>query len=274
LAVLELPVRFSRLLEKASLAGAFFMSAFWLSTAQALCPAPPSLPVVSVQRVVDGDTLRLGDGRSVRMIGLNTPETGKKGQSAQPFAEAAKRRLQTLVDASNGQVKLRVGEEPADHYGRTLANVYGRDNANLEAQLLSEGLGYLVAVSPNVALVNCQKAAEQSARQARLGLWRSSPVVPVERVNSGGFAVVSGRVTDVQRNGGGVWIEFGKSLVLRIAPKLVSQFDVASLQRFKGQQIEARGWVVDRSRRGGLKSGQPRWIMPITHPSMLDTINK
>lgn len=266
-------MRFSRLLEKASLAGAFFMSAFWLSTAQALCPAPPSLPVVSVQRVVDGDTLRLGDGRSVRMIGLNTPETGKKGQAAEPFAEAAKRRLQALVDASDGQVRLRVGEQPVDHYGRTLANVYGHDNANFEAQLLSEGLGYLVAVSPNVALVNCQKAAEQSARQARLGLWRNSPVVPVERVNSGGFAVLSGRVTEVQRNGG-VWIEFGNSVVLRIAPKLVGQFDVPAIQRLKGQQVEARGWVVDRSRRGGLKSGQPRWMMPITHPVMLDTINK
>lgn len=267
-------MRFSRLLKKASLAGAFFMSAIWLSTAQALCPAPPSLPLVQVQRVVDGDTVRLSDGRSVRMIGLNTPETGKRGQSAQPFAEAAKRRMQALVEASDGQVRLRVGEEPTDHYGRTLANVYDRDGANLEAQLLAEGLGYLVAVAPNVALVNCQQAAEKSARQAGLGLWRNSPVQPAEQINAGGFALVSGRVTRVQRNGGGLWIEFGDALVLRIAPKLLGQFDTAALQRLKGQRIEARGWVVDRSRRGGLKSGQPRWMMSITHPAMLDTLNK
>jgi endonuclease YncB( thermonuclease family) len=265
-----MPVRFSRLLKKASLAGAFFMSAIWLPAAQALCRTSSALPVVQVQRVVDGDTLRLSDGRSVRMIGLNTPETSKKGQSAQPFAEEAKRRLQALVNASDGQVSLRVGEDPADHYGRTLANVYGRDGANLEAQLLAEGLGYLVAVSPNVALVSCQQAAEKSARQAGLGLWRNSPVQPVEQIRSGGFALVSGRVTNVQRNGGGVWIEFGDTLVLRIAPKLVGQFDGALLKRLKGQQLEARGWIVDRSRRGGLKAGQPRWMMPITHPSMLN----
>lgn len=266
-------MRFSRLLKEASLAGAFFMSAIWLSAAQALCPAPASLPVAQVQRVVDGDTVRLIDGRSVRMIGLNTPETGKKGQPAQPFAETAKRRLQALVDASDGQVRLRVGEEPTDHYGRTLANVYGRDGANLEAQLLAEGLGYLVAVSPNVALVSCLQAAEKSARQAGLGLWRNSPVQPVEQINAGGFALVSGRVTRVQRNGGGLWIEFGDSLVLRIAPKLLGQFDTSALQRLKGQRIEARGWVVDRSRRGGLRADQPRWMMPITHPAMLNTIN-
>jgi endonuclease YncB( thermonuclease family) len=265
---------YSRLLKKASLAGAFFMSAIWLSSAQALCPAPASLPVSQVQRVVDGDTVRLSDGRSVRMIGLNAPEIGKKGQFAQPFAEAAKRRLQALVDESDGQVSVGVGEQATDHYGRTLANLYGRNGANLEAQLLAEGLGYLVAVSPNVALVDCQQAAEKTARQAGLGLWRNSPVQSPDQIDTGGFAVVSGEVSNVQRNGGGVWIEFQNSLVLRIAPNLVSQFDLASLQRLKGRKVEARGWVVDRSRRGGLKSGQARWMMPITHSAMLNTTSR
>jgi endonuclease YncB( thermonuclease family) len=269
--ILDRSPSYSRLLKKASLAGAFFVSAIWLSAAQALCPAPDSLPVAQVQRVVDGDTLRLSDGRSVRMIGLNAPETGKKGQSAQPFAEAAKRRLQTLVDDSGGQVSLRVGEQATDHYGRTLANVYGRNGANLEAQLLAEGLGYLVAVSPNVALVDCQQAAEKTARQAGLGVWRNSPVQSPDQVRTGGFAVVSGQVTNVQRNGGGIWIEFSDALVLRIAPDLLRQFDSATLLRLKGQRIEARGWVVDRSRRGGLKTDQARWMMPITHPVMLNT---
>lgn len=268
---LGVPVEFSRLLKKASLVGAFFMSAIWLSAANALCPAPSNLPAAQVQRVVDGDTLRLKDGRSVRMIGLNAPETGKKGQSAQPFAEAAKRRLQTLVDDSDGQVGLRIGEQATDRYGRTLANVYDRNGANLEAQLLAEGLGYLVAVSPNVALVDCQQAAERTARQAGLGLWRNSPVQSSDQINSGGFAVVSGRVSSVERNGGGIWIELGDALVLRIAPDLVGQFDSERLQRLKGQHVEARGWIVDRSRRGGLKPGQPRWMMPITHSVMLNT---
>ena len=37
----------------------------------------------------------------VRMIGLNAPETGKQGQSAEPFADAARKRLQTLVAQSS-----------------------------------------------------------------------------------------------------------------------------------------------------------------------------
>lgn len=259
----------SRLLKKASLAGAFFMSAIWLSAANALCPAPHSVPQFEVQRVVDGDTLRLNDGRSVRMIGVNAPETGKKGRSAEPFADAAKRRLQSLVDENGGKVGVIVGEEPQDHYGRTLANLYGRQGINLEAQLLVEGLGYQVAIAPNVALLDCQQAAEQVARQARLGLWKTSPLRPVGQIANGGFALISGQITDVQRNSGGLWIELQGSLVLRVAPALVGQFDVSRLKRLKGQTIEARGWVVDRSRRGGLRAGQARWMLPVTHPTML-----
>ncbi len=258
------------LLKKASLAGAFFVSAIWLSTAQAFCPTPTGLAPVTVQRVVDGDTVRLSDGRSVRMIGLNTPELGKKGRSDEPFAVAARKRLEALVAVSDGRLGLLAGKEGKDHYGRTLAHLYGSDGSNLEAQMLAEGLGFLAAVAPNVELVACQQAAERSARQAGLGVWRQSPVVNSGQISTSGFAVLSGRVSNVQRNRGGVWIELQDSVVLRVAPNLLGQFDVAALERLKGKQIEARGWVVDRSRRGGLKPGQARWLLPLTDPAMLN----
>jgi endonuclease YncB( thermonuclease family) len=259
-------------MKKASLVGAFFVSAIWLSGAQAFCPAPAGLTSVTVQRVIDGDTLRLGDGRSVRMIGLNTPELGKQGRSDEPFAVAARQRLQALVEASGGRVGLRPGKQAQDHYGRTLAHIYSASGANLEAQMLADGLGFQVAVAPNVDLVACQQAAERSARQAGRGLWRQSPVVKTGQIQRSGFAVVSGRVSKVQRNRGGLWIELQGSLVLRVAPNLVGQFDNARLQALKGKQIEARGWIVDRSRRGGLQSGQSRWLLPLTDPAMLQTL--
>ncbi|WP_131108227.1 thermonuclease family protein [Pseudomonas sp. Sample_10] len=257
------------LMKKASLAGAFFLSAIWLSAAQAFCPAPAGLASVAVQRVVDGDTLRLSDGRNVRMIGLNTPELGKKGRSDEPFAVAARKRLEDLVAASDGRVGLRPGKESKDRYGRTLAHVYGADGANLEAQMLAEGLGFLVAVAPNTDLIDCQQAAERGARHSGLGVWRRSPVLQADQISVSGFALLSGRVSRVQRNRGGIWIELQDSVVLRVAPNLLTRFDVASLESLKGKQIEARGWVLDRSRRGGLKEGQARWVLPLTDPAML-----
>ena len=260
----------SRLMKKASLAGAFFVSAIWLGQAQAFCSAPAGLAQATVQRVVDGDTLRLSDGRHVRMIGLNSPELGRQGRSDEPFAVAARRRLEALVAASDGRVALQPGKEGKDRYGRTLAHVYGADGQNLEAQLLAEGLGFYVAVAPNVDLVACQRAAERQAREAGLGLWKRSPVLKPQQIQAPGFAVLSGRVSDVRRNRGGIWIELQDSVVLRVAPNLLGQFDTASLERLKGRQVEARGWVVDRSRRGGREPGQARWMLPLTDPAMLN----
>jgi len=258
-------------MKKASLVGAFFVSAIWLSGAQAFCPTPSGLFSVVVQRVVDGDTVRLSDGRSVRLIGLNTPELGKQGRSDEPFAVAARKRLEALVADSGGRVGLRLGAQEKDHYGRTLAHLYSVSGASLEAQILADGLGFQVAVAPNVDLVDCQQAAERSARQAGLGLWKRSPVLKAEQIERSGFAIVSGRVSKVQRNRGGIWIELQDKLVLRVAPNLLERFAGSSLQALKGRQIEARGWVVDRSRRGGLKPGQARWLLPLTDPSMLQS---
>jgi endonuclease YncB( thermonuclease family) len=264
----------SRLIKKASLVGAFFVSAIWLAGAQAFCPAPADLARVTVQRVVDGDTLRLADGRSVRMIGLNSPELGRQGRSDEPFAVAARRRLEALVAASNGRVGLLAGKEGKDRYGRTLAHVYDTEGKNLEAQLLAEGLGFHVAVAPNVDLVACQGDAEHQARDAGLGLWKRSPVREASQINAPGFAVLSGRVSEIRRNRGGVWLQLQDSVVLRIAPGLVSRFDRALLEGLKGKQIEARGWVIDRSRRDGLKQGQARWMLPLTDPAMLSLVRE
>lgn len=260
------------LLKKASLVGAFFVFGVYSGTALAFCPAPGKLPSAKVQRVVDGDTLRLVDGRNVRLIGLNTPELGRQGRSAEPFADVARKRLQTLVAASDGIVSLQYGQQAKDHYGRTLAHAYDSRGRNLEAQLLAEGLGYLVAVAPNLALVQCQQAAERSARQARAGLWQRSPVQTPKQLNRGGFALLRGQVERVERNGGGLWLEMGDSLVLHIAPRALDNFDQRDVQGLEGRRVEARGWVIDRSRRGGLRAGQARWMLPLTDKAMLEVL--
>ena len=263
----------ARLLKKASLVGAFFVPAIWLSTvhAQVLCPAPGALTYAQVQRVVDGDTLRLKDGRSVRMIGLNAPETGKQGQSDEPYAVAARKRLQALVAQSDGRVGLWVGKQAQDRYGRTLAHVFGADGSNLEARLLADGLGYQVAIAPNVELLSCQQAAERSARSAARGLWRQSPVRAPQQITRSGFALVGGKVSKVQRNRGGVWVDLEGGLVLHVASNQLKNFDQKTLANLQGKQVEARGWVLDRSRRGGLKPGQARWMLTLTHQGMLNS---
>ena len=259
-------------LKKASLMGAFFVSLLCVELAQAFCPLRTDLPQGVVRQVVDGDTVRLADGRSIRLIGINTPELGRKGRSDEPYAIQAKRRLQALVEASDGRVGLLYGKQRKDRYGRTLAHLYDRKGRNLEAQLLSEGLGFMVAVAPNAALASCQVQAERQARRQRLGVWRTDQVKTAGQLKSGGFALLGGRITDVQRNRGGLWLELDGGRVLRVAPESLGEFDVRALQALKGRRVEARGWVVDRQSRGGLKSGQARWMLPLTHSAMLEVL--
>ncbi|SHL27244.1 thermonuclease family protein [Phytopseudomonas punonensis] len=258
-------------LKKASLVGAFFVSVFCLP-AHALCPAPGKLPQAKVQRVVDGDTVRLVDGRSVRLIGLNAPELARKGQPAEPFAEAARKRLVELVAANDGRVGVKTGEQKQDRYGRTLAHLYDSRGNNLEAQLLAEGFGQLVAITPNVSLVTCHRAAERQARSARAGLWAQLRPLPARAVRSGGFVLLEGQVQRVERNRGGVWVELGNSVVLRIAPQVLDTFAASDLRDLQGKRVEARGWMIDRSRGGGLKVGQARWMLPLTHGAMLEVL--
>ncbi|MBH3429487.1 thermonuclease family protein [Pseudomonas alkylphenolica] len=268
------PVGLAMLLKKASLVGAFFVGAIWQLPALAFCAAPADPQVVGVRQVVDGDTLRLNDGRSVRLIGINAPEIGRKGRTSEPFAEAARQRLQAFVKASGGEVGLVPGVESRDKYGRTLAHIYGRAGDNFEAQLLSEGLGFRVAVAPNVALTDCQGQAERTARQQRLGVWRTPPVVAADKVQQSGFALIGGKVVGIERNRGGTWIEIDNSLVLQVPARLQRNFPASFFNGLKGQTIEARGWVLDRSRKGGLKAGQRRWLLPLTDPSMLERVNR
>ena len=60
-----------------------------------LAAAPPCAPDridarVSVTHVVDGDTVKLADGRTLRFIGVDTPEIGHEGRPSQPFAAEAR----------------------------------------------------------------------------------------------------------------------------------------------------------------------------------------
>jgi endonuclease YncB( thermonuclease family) len=77
---------------------------------------------VRVSYVVDGDTIRLADGRYVRLIGIDTPERGR------PYHRAATQSLDRLVGARVRLVNP-ASVDDRDGYGRALRYVHsgGRD---------------------------------------------------------------------------------------------------------------------------------------------------
>lgn len=255
--------------KKASLVGAFFVSVCFslLVQAEPICPSSGAWPWVRVAHVVDGDTLRLVDGRRVRLSSINAPELGAKGRPAEAFAVQAKQRLQVWLAASDGQVRLQTVAPGRDRYGRLLAHVYAADGSNLEARLLLEGLAFTAAFVPSSEQLGCLWQSETLARQARSGLWRRAPVRPASAVSRSGFAVLSARVRTQHSNAAGVWLELSEQLVLQIPHQLLDEELRAHLVSAVGRNIEVRGWVVDRGKSAGQR--RARWLVKLSHPSML-----
>jgi len=76
--------------------------------------------VIQVKRVVDGDTIVLADERTIRVLGIDTPEIRGQCQSERERAQTAEIRMMELV--SRG-VRIEVSRD-RDRYGRTLARVF------------------------------------------------------------------------------------------------------------------------------------------------------
>lgn len=244
---------------------AFFLSAIcqW-AVADTRCQATASTESIQLARVIDGDTVELADGRRVRLVGIDTPEIGYRGEPSEPFAEAARDRLRELVAA--GEVRMQMGTETKDRYGRTLGHLFAADGSNLEARLLAEGLGFALAMPPNLALWSCQQAAEAVARQLGLGLWSADPIMPVRQLRAGGFALLRGRITGIDRAGEQLLIELDGPLVLRLHDADRAYFADQYPEVWHGREIEVRGWVIER---GSRRSGRKPLMLPLRHPGML-----
>ena len=135
-------------------------------------PAPNSALRAHVTRVVDGDTvevrLRGGGEEDVRYIGVDTPETVKPGTPVQCFGPAASSFNHALVEGHD--VRLVVGPEARDIYGRLLAWVYlGPRFVN--AELLRRGLARTLAIPPNTRYAERFARIEKAAALRGRGLW-------------------------------------------------------------------------------------------------------
>lgn len=130
----------------------------------------------TVAKVIDGDTIRLKDGRRLRYIGIDTPETRKKKRGRwmydpQPFAVAATRANRKWVTGK--QLTIVLGRDPVDRYGRLLGYVYVGE-VFINQELVRAGLARARAYPPNTRLQTQLKRAQQQARAEGRGMWQRS----------------------------------------------------------------------------------------------------
>ncbi|MGB5179960.1 MAG: thermonuclease family protein [Gammaproteobacteria bacterium] len=229
------------------------------------CQALKTGERVQVVYVYDGDTVKLNDGRRLRLIGINTPEVGYKDQPNRPLADAARSALQRLLDTHNRILLLQYGKQDHDHYGRLLAHAFLENGDNVAVYLLQQGLATTLVVPPNSWAAECYQHIENEARLHRKGLWAlpdyQSQAARTLPLSSRGFRIVQGQVNSIRTTRDTVWVDIEGPLVLQISKKDLVNFD--SLEALIGQQVEVRGWV--KQDRDGLR-------MKIQHPAALVAI--
>lgn len=247
-----------RISKKALLASAFFIALFSEQPATAgACQPAGARQLVAVGQVIDGDTVRLVDGRSVRLIGVNTPELHLHDErAAEPLALEAKQFVEQLL--SGRRTELVFDHQDKDKYGRLLGYLLA-DGELVAEQLLESGLGWAIAISPNTGLAECLFDIEQRARQAGRALWSTAPQ-RAAAVSQSGFAVLSGQVTRVDLTRKYSYLELDNRVVVRLAADrsvqgasaqgasaqgASAQTTTAPLPQ-PGERLLVRGWIIDR----------------------------
>ncbi len=128
----------------------------------------PGRTLANVRRVLDGNTILIDSGFTVRYIGVDTPGAGMFRRPVEPFGrEAAERNLE-LVEAH--QVELEEDAVDVDAAGFMLRYVY-IDGEMVNAMLLREGLAKLGGVGRNARYASILRDAEAAARDAPINIW-------------------------------------------------------------------------------------------------------
>ncbi len=161
--------------------------------ALALSPQGPLQGLLGVVRVVDGDTVELKGLGPVRLIGIDTLESGEnerahlqareRGVGVEEIlrlGQRAKAFTQRLLLGK--KVYLERDLQERDRYGRVLAYLYLEDpkgdfvygnrrlkQVNLE--ILKAGFASPLTIPPNVRYVDLYLEASREARSKGLGLW-------------------------------------------------------------------------------------------------------
>lgn len=130
-----------------------------------------------VQRVIDGDTLAIAGVGTVRLIGVDTPETVDPRKPVQYFGREASAFLQQLVAGKT--VRLEYDQQRTDKYARTLAYLYLLDGTFVNAEIIKQGYGHAYTAFP-FRYMEAFREYEREARGASRGLWATVPITVIE----------------------------------------------------------------------------------------------
>ncbi len=234
------------------MAGYLVFSPARAADAIASCPeAAASYENVEAVSVRDGATIRLKDGREVRLAGVIA------ASEIDGDAEAAARAAGQLNQLVTGKFLALHGREGvSDRYGRLIAQVVRQgDPARwVLADLVAAGF---LRAAPEASEMPCAPSlldAEAEARAGQKGLWQETRFA-VEQADhiealtaaSGRFAVVEGTVRRVGETSSRTYLDFGRrynedfTIVVPRSARAGFKAAGVDLKELPGKRVRVRG---------------------------------
>ncbi len=143
-------------------------------------PTPQVLAVTDdkmwfVSKVVDGDTIEIdfeGIKDTVRLIGIDTPETKHPKKKVQCFGKEASAKTTELLKNRHVRLEYDGTQSNRDVYGRLLRFVFRDDGLFINKTLVEEGFAfeYTYGSNPYVYQEDFIEA-QRLAREQERGLW-------------------------------------------------------------------------------------------------------
>ncbi|MCG9695470.1 thermonuclease family protein [Shewanella sp. Isolate11] len=224
---------------------------------------------VTLSQVIDGDTIKLDDGRVVRLIGIDAPEFDQAyPELSEPFAAQVRQFLLHNVQAGQ-TLHLAFDMKRLDPQGRTLAYVYTEAGLHLQELLLSHGYAK-ARVYQNDYFWRCLAQVEQQARENHIGLWAESAYQPMtveqlSREDLNHWREVRGVITGFERKGQDFWLIIDKKLYVDVPSEEFGNFsNILPLNMLETPVIV----------RGELYYSYKKWQLISHHPSQISLQNK
>jgi endonuclease YncB( thermonuclease family) len=149
----------------------------WIGSAQqTVTKNQPGL--YAITRFVDGDTITVdmnGTKETIRMLGVDTPETHKPNTPVQCYGPAAAAYTKTIIGSNNVRLEADPENQNRDRYGRLLRYVYLPDGRLISKELIANGYGFAYTLFPFTKTDEFVTAEAQS-KAANKGLWGNCTV--------------------------------------------------------------------------------------------------
>lgn len=157
----------------------------------ALVPRAPSAPAAAakyavpispattsdtypVVHVMDGDTFAVlinGSTTTIRVIGLDTPETVDPRKPIECFGPEASAEAHKILDGQYVRLEYDPSQGSKDVYGRMLAYVFLMDGTLYDEFMIAEGYGHEYTFKTPYEYQTGFKAAQAEAHKEQLGFW-------------------------------------------------------------------------------------------------------